>query len=361
MDQTIRVWNLATEQERFVWQAHAGGCLQVRFAPDGSGFASSGVDGTVKLWDLQAAPVREWTDRPLPSGVLDALVFPDPGRLALKLSGGQWRVWSLPDGAELHRGIFAARDYTSMKGAGAGRILEGDGDAIQFQRVSDGQVEPFVTYRAGAGGSIDLSRDGRILAVSGDDEIAVWEVATRALLRKWATPREGLGRHVRVSPDGSCIVTLQKFDGTVTFLDVATGHTNRLSGHMIGDAVMGFSADGRRLATAGRGAAIRIYDVTARAEITALSGGPGSASALPFSRDGTRLACGTSKGRIVLWDLRTGREVGVLIGHRGPVYSLAFLDADTLASTTSEEVRLWRAARLEDVPQDSSGRWRPPR
>jgi WD40 repeat protein len=112
---------------------------------------------------------------------------------------------------------------------------------------------------------------------------------------------------------------------------------------MIGASVVGFSPDSRWLATAGLGSAVRVYNVAARREHLALHNRSGHITALAFSPDGRRLAGGSSKGPIIIWDLDTGREVAWLTGHESLIYTLAFLDADTLASATQREFRLWTA------------------
>jgi WD40 repeat protein len=186
--------------------------------------------------------------------------------------------------------------------------------------------------------------------VSAVDGLTLWDVPARRLIRRWNIPQEGMNRHVRLAPDGSCIVTLQRFDGTLTFFDRQTDQTKVLAGHMIGASVLGFSPDSRWLAAAGLGAALRVYDVAARSERLALDNRTGHLTALAFSPDSRRLAGGTSKGSLTLWDLQTGREVAWLPGHESLVYSLAFLDADTLASATQKEVRLWLAPSTERHP-----------
>jgi WD40 repeat protein len=353
-DQTVRLWDVATQRELTNWHAHAGGCRKVRFAPDGRSFASGGADGTVKLWSLQPATTPETTVKLLPQGVEEAVVYSDSGTVAMKTTH-DWRVWSLPTFAELRRGEYGANHYFPLRGVASGRMLECDGRTIQFRRVADGLIEPFVAWDGGVSINLDLSRNGQVLAASSEDWIGVWDVPTKKRLRRWETPRAGVGRYVRVCPDGAWLVTLQKFDGQVEFLHIATGQKVPLSGHMIRASVIEFSPEGQRMAVAGVGSTIRIYHVRGRREMAALETSLGFVTALAFSPDEKRLACGSAKGPITLWDLQTRREVAWLAGHQRMVYSLAFLDADMLASATSEEVRLWRAPGLRGIDQEIAG------
>ena len=72
-----------------------------------------------------------------------------------------------------------------------------------------------------------------------------------------------------------------------------------------------------------------------------------------LSPDGKLLATAHDNGTIHLWNLEIRQEVAVLKAHGGPINSLAFSpDGNTLASgiTANRMVRLWRAARFEDIP-----------
>jgi WD40 repeat protein len=111
--------------------------------------------------------------------------------------------------------------------------------------------------------------------------------------------------------------------------------------------------DGRWLATAGRGAPVRIFDVAQGREVSTFESTGGAVVALAFSPDARRIACGLSKGLITLWDLETRREVAVLSGHASVIYSMAFLDSDTFVSATGHEVRFWRAPGLDRIQHEA--------
>ena len=62
-DQTAKVWDVATSQERATLRGHPDTVLSVAFSPDGKTLAS--VDGgkTVKLWNVPPPP-RWWQPEP---------------------------------------------------------------------------------------------------------------------------------------------------------------------------------------------------------------------------------------------------------------------------------------------------------
>src|SRR5262249_10154138 len=52
LDNTVRLWETATWQERARYEGHRGGVVSLGFAPDGLALASGSADGTVLVWDL---------------------------------------------------------------------------------------------------------------------------------------------------------------------------------------------------------------------------------------------------------------------------------------------------------------------
>jgi Flp pilus assembly protein TadD len=58
-DKVVKLWDVASGQERATLMGHSDKVLSVAFAPDGKTLASGSYDQTVKLWDPEYAS-REW-------------------------------------------------------------------------------------------------------------------------------------------------------------------------------------------------------------------------------------------------------------------------------------------------------------
>lgn len=88
------------------------------------------------------------------------------------------------------------------------------------------------------------------------------------------------------------------------------------------DAVV-LSRDGRRAATGGRGAAIHVWDLDAKAVLMRLEARGGRVHSLALSVDDQVLISGSSSGTVQKWDFATGDLLHSLSAHEAAVTSVA--------------------------------------
>jgi WD40 repeat protein len=367
---TATVWDVTGDVARPRWSGKINHCFAVAFSADGQRLAAGGWDSAVHVWDVSTGKELN-ASRPVghTTWVHTAAFLPDRKTLVSASADGQVIVWDVAGARPLRQGQAPASRAWSLAVSPDGKTLAvgcHDKTVLLWDAAT---LKPAGTGKFQADGSVRglaFSPDGRRLAVVSGDEpdlrsapevkgegAGVWDVATgQRLLR--LEGHDGTVKTVAYSPDGKAIATggadhttrlwdaatgkeLRKLEGPGTPVEsvvfspdgrrlavMARGGTARVwlpagddppleintgaSAHLWGAA---FSADGRLLATATRGAspvkaAVRVWDVTTGKERARFVGHQETAAGLCFSADGRVLASGGCDGTLLLWDL-TGR------------------------------------------------------
>ena len=169
-DRSVRIWNLATGEQRHVLADGIGGAAELLFSPDGETIVSANYDNDIRVWKTRSGElVRKMED----------------------MSGAMFAGEFTPDGKQL---ILAGLDETvyirDAKTFALNRKLQGHGETIA---------------------ALAISPDGRTLVTGGFDVISTqrpvkvvfWDLATGKITRTVRSPHRVVA--LAFSPDGQWV------------------------------------------------------------------------------------------------------------------------------------------------------------
>ncbi|MBY0528318.1 MAG: sigma-70 family RNA polymerase sigma factor [Gemmataceae bacterium] len=393
----------------------------VAIAPDGKSIASADIEldnmnlaASIKFWEVSSG--KELRTIKVPDTGVSFLTFTPDGKTIAYSSGNAVHLADAATGKEVRKLEGHAAAVQSIVFSADGKILLSKSTRDQEVRIWDVESGKGLRHFGampnnrvglqallfGMGGNplaeMALSRDGKTVAVGGENStIRRWDVETGKELPQVGGHAAAISA-LMLSPDGKWLIT-QSSDGTLRRWDAVTGKESALvrlpegticaafapdgktvalgnsgrtirlhdlaadkeirsfEAHAEGTAILAFSADGKVLATRGRGDnTIRLFDVASGKEVKQIGvpvdqnngnviqlGGRTPPVGLCFSPDGRLLASPGPKNALHIWDVGTGKEVRQLKGNAGDMASFTFSpDSRSVATENADQtVSVW--------------------
>jgi WD40 repeat protein/DNA-binding SARP family transcriptional activator len=348
--------------------AHEGSdrLLDEAISPDGTTLVVRGDDGNVVFFDartLRALPPRLAGDSQIGligavRGPLRALAFNPRGRtLAVGGTDGLVATLDLVD-TRTHRARVHVISARSLLAADVAFAPDGRTFATGESTTGTTTPPPAIVVvrdaRTGApraqtdpipgGRLVGYTHDGRfLLVVSGERKSLLLDARTLRLVRGFP-----LGGATAVSP-ASDDAAFGGRDGAVTIVDLRTNRSTVLAGRT-GRTVeaIGFSSDGRLLATGGDDGTVVVWDVRAGSLREVFQGHSAAVRAATFSPDERTLYTAANDGSVIAWDLSGSRRLGRAFRYtsRSSGHSASAVSPDGVlfaVSAAPNHVTVWRS------------------
>jgi WD40 repeat protein len=303
-DKAAQMWDAESNQLLFT-MSHGDTAYQAVFSPDGSRILTAGGDGTVRIWDAaNGAPIRELRDQ----------------QQATK----QWRYSAVAVSSHLVAAIDGRGRVAHIWDAETGtRLAELENDASELALLA-------------------FSADGHWLAITGGDEVRVFETSTWRQVATIIGPRV---RSLAFDPT-SHHLAVGTYDGVASIWDVPSGaplRSLREAGESV-DAVA-FSWDGMLVATASRDGTEQVWDAVSGGLRTEFNAHHGKIYSVEFSLSGGLMLSAGMGGAVVVSNVMNGMPIARLEGPSGLVIAAHF-DRDSrrvVGASWDGTARVWDA------------------
>jgi WD40 repeat protein len=298
----IKLWLTANGADQGTLAGHVGAVSSLAFHPTEPRLASTGADGTVRVWRLPSVSAP-WHGHTQPVTVLS--ISKDGQTAVTAATDKSVRIWNTATGKpvrvmeNLSQPILAAAISPSGKQVALGDAL----GEVTVQDIADGKGAFTLVAHAGGVTGLAWLDDEKMLATCGND----------GLLKYWRLP--------------------------------PTQHIHLASQEAVKAVVL--SPDAKTIAASNSDGSVRLVTVATAKESRKLPAFTTAVTTLTTSIDRAVLAAGSASGQVQLWNFADGAPRGMLAGHAGPVQAIALHPKLPQLATGGDDgsIRLWNLPR----------------
>ncbi len=342
-DQTLKVWDATTGEEKLTLTGHTGSVNFCMVSPDGSFIVSASEDQTLKVWNAITGEER-LTLIGHTSFVNGCVVSPD-GHFITSVSSDQTlKVWNVVTGLALRtlRGHTSGVTGCAMSPDGKWIVSSSADKTLKIWDFASGKELVSLKGDKEITGCA-VSSDGKwIISTYRDGTLKVLEAFTGKEKYTLAGHKRGITR-VAVSPDGRILLSTS-WDGTLKSWDFDTGaEKHTLKGHTNGVIGCSMSPHGEWIVSASEDHTLKVWRLALDQEQLTLRGHASWVRNCAMSPDGKWIVSASDDETLKIWDVATGQELQTLRGHKGRVMGCAISpDGKWIASASDDEtLKIW--------------------
>jgi WD40 repeat protein len=413
-DKTAKLWDLRNRREVRSFLGHQASVTAAVFAPDGRILLTGSNDKTVRLWDVNSgkqlwsvtttdyitdvaidaqqkffihagyndtgygdtAVVRLFSSKEIISkvpvnpnkgtgtGVRVAIspdskwaAFGEDNRTVLIYETSSWRMVRKLEYPEGYCGgcgaipVFSHDSKSIFIASHRGQIHQYSTSDFSLLKSFEGEVSDVK--------SIDLTPDGKYVAMSSEELVAVYASDSGKKIAEVAAGAKGKYQRLRFAIDGKSLFIACE-DNTVHQWDfVNNRNLDALSGYLADSDKGGLeydansyweshiaryvrlknklviTPDGKSLIKGKFGRKVRRWDIASGRTLNEYSGHRKAALTYDLSKDGKYLVTGGGDGTIILWDALSGDSIRAIRAYREPIFDIHFNKEETKLLSSS--------------------------
>jgi serine/threonine protein kinase len=249
MDDTIKIWDLATGELQSTLTGHKNIVNSVAITPDGKTIVSGSWDHTIKIWDLATGELQS-TLTGEKNMVNSVAISPDGKTIVSGEVFKTIKIWDLATG-ELQStltGHEANVESVAISADGKTIVSSSLDKTIRIWDLATGELQSTLTgENDDYVNSVAISPDGKtIVSVSGQDSIEIWDKETGELQSTLTEEKKGYVNSVAISPDGKTMFSDSR--DTIKIWDLATRELqSTLTGEKKNIGLITISPDGKTI------------------------------------------------------------------------------------------------------------------
>jgi WD40 repeat protein len=215
--------------------------------------------------------------------------------------------------------------------------LAGEDRTVMLWRTGSGQQESMIGSFDSTIYALAFSPDGEWLVIgTGNGRIYVCDIQRKVLIQE-LTGHTSAVMSLQFSADGKRLYSAGGFDQRIGVWDATELSDFRkasrrwlgwLTGHRDSVLCLAVSKDGRTMASGGYENVIHLWDLEESRPLKQLLGHSNAVRALCFTRDSSELVSGGDDGTVLIWDVRSHKALETIRAEVGAVQAISVKSGD---------------------------------